>query len=355
MPKISIVIPIYNVERYLRQCLDSVVNQSFQDIEIICINDASPDNSINILKEYSLNDSRIIIKCLEKNVGLGEARNLGLSFSTGEYVMFLDSDDFLELDACEKALACIEKNSSDITFFNFYKYNENKNSKKFDKSKLRVLKQGVDENGKIDFGKIELPYLLSVEVWYKIYRREFLIENNCVMVGRTFEDSLFTTKCLMLAKNVSMIDEPLYNYRLSNESSITKNFNNYSYFIEARNITLEYVLNKCVDDKFLKSFIVWNLRSWTLFYKKYSKFLPSANKLEFYSEMRKSFLLMNEKTDISILDEYIDLASFNIIVKFESFVIYDIFLRCLFNLFHVEKDIYSNKYSFLFVRFRKKK
>ena len=105
-PKISIIIPVYNVEKYLRECLDSCVNQTLENIEIICVDDASPDNSIKILEEYQAKDSRIRIFRHEENKNLGAARNTGLANATGEYVWFVDSDDYIELNMVEELLKC---------------------------------------------------------------------------------------------------------------------------------------------------------------------------------------------------------------------------------------------------------
>ena len=102
-PKVSVIIPVYNVEKYLRQCLDSVVNQTLKDIEIICIDDGSTDNSLNILKEYAQKDNRIKI-ISKKNGGLSSARNAGLKFATGEFVGFVDSDDYIERETYENAV-----------------------------------------------------------------------------------------------------------------------------------------------------------------------------------------------------------------------------------------------------------
>lgn len=100
MPKVSIIIPVYNVEKYLRECLDSVIQQTLQDIEIICVNDGSTDNSLQILKEYAQNDSRI--KIIDKpNSGYGQTMNVGMQNATGEYIGIVEPDDYVELDMFE--------------------------------------------------------------------------------------------------------------------------------------------------------------------------------------------------------------------------------------------------------------
>ena len=122
MFKISVIIPVYNVENYLSECLDSIINQSLNDIEIICINDGSTDNSLKILQDYEKRDNRIRV-INQKNSGLGATRNVGLSLSEGKYVYFMDSDDYLELSTLEELYHLAETNSLDIVLFkliNFY-------------------------------------------------------------------------------------------------------------------------------------------------------------------------------------------------------------------------------------------
>ena len=122
MPKVSVIIPVYNVEKYITQALDSVVNQTLVDIEIICVNDCTPDKSFEIVKEYALKDKRFSLLELELNQGQGVARNKALEIAKGDYIMFLDPDDWYELDACEKAYNQISKNNNEMVFFNLYKF-----------------------------------------------------------------------------------------------------------------------------------------------------------------------------------------------------------------------------------------
>jgi glycosyltransferase involved in cell wall biosynthesis len=123
--KVSIIVPVYNVEKYLRECLDSLVNQTLKDIEIICINDASPDNSLKILKEYKKKNPKLIkIIDLKKNVGQGCARNHGLDKAQGEYISFVDSDDYVDVTMCEKLYAFAKKNGADLVQFNYMEFFE---------------------------------------------------------------------------------------------------------------------------------------------------------------------------------------------------------------------------------------
>ena len=128
MPKISIIIPVYNGEKYLRACLDSAVNQTLKDIEIICLNNGSTDGTAEILKEYEKRYNNVIVITREKSYA-GVSRNHGLEIATGEYIMFLDSDDWLELDACEQLYNQITQNHNDFVYFNLCDYINEKHKK----------------------------------------------------------------------------------------------------------------------------------------------------------------------------------------------------------------------------------
>ena len=135
-PKFSIIIPVYNAEKYLPKCIDSLIKQTFKKFEIICINDGSSDKSLNILKRYATNDTRIKI-FTQKNSGPAVARNLGLEKAQGKYLWFIDADDWIEEKACEILNNIINKNSPDITIFASNVYNTQ--SKEFIHDKNRSL------------------------------------------------------------------------------------------------------------------------------------------------------------------------------------------------------------------------
>ena len=110
---ISIIIPVYNAEKYLPQCLDSIIHQTYSYLEIICINDASTDGSLRVLNQFAENDPRVHV--VDKpNEGVSRARNIGLQIATGQYIMFVDADDWIDADTCEKALAAMDNNQADI-------------------------------------------------------------------------------------------------------------------------------------------------------------------------------------------------------------------------------------------------
>ena len=127
--KVSIIIPVYNTEQYLRQCLDSVINQTFQDIEIIVVNDGSTDNSINIIKEYQQKDSRIVFVDFPNHKGVSDARNEGIKLARAEYITFVDSDDWVKKDYVKTLYDNITKYNCDIVVTNFYFHDKDKTKK----------------------------------------------------------------------------------------------------------------------------------------------------------------------------------------------------------------------------------
>lgn len=129
MPKVSIIVPVYNVERYLRQCLDSLVNQTYQNIEIICVDDGSTDASSEILTEYALKNSKVRV-IRQENSGLSAARNVGFSFATGEYVMYVDSDDWIDVCTCEKAVFKAEEHAADLVMWPYIREFPNRSAPK---------------------------------------------------------------------------------------------------------------------------------------------------------------------------------------------------------------------------------
>lgn len=208
---ISVIIPVYNVEKYIRQCLESMINQSFLNIEIIIINDGTKDNSMRIVNEY-ISDKRI--KVIEKeNGGISSARNRGIKEAKGKYIYFIDSDDWAEKDILEVLYR--DNKGEDIIFTNYIYYNEVTGKK-------REKKYKFPDKIKIKSGKYYFYNDAEVLVWNRLYRREFLIENKLFFKeGIIHEDEEFSFKSLMLAKKVKYIESYLFYYRTSREGSIT--------------------------------------------------------------------------------------------------------------------------------------
>ena len=246
MPKVSIIIPVYNVEKYLKQCLDSVVNQTMQDIEIICVNDCSTDNSLCILKEYAKKDSRIVIIDKDINEGLGCTRNVGQKHATGKYIMFLDSDDYIALDACEKLYNKIETDNVDVVFFNADRFYDGKN--KFSPKINMELTLKDAYTSETFYAKDKYQYLLnqSREVWFKIYNKKFLDDNHITSSEhRLCEDTLFRLDLLLANPKCSILNDTLLYYRLRKGSLARSNHD------KSKSDIIFDINKKCID-KILK-------------------------------------------------------------------------------------------------------
>lgn len=213
MPKVSVIIPVYNVEEYLRECLDSVVNQTLKDIEIICVNDGSTDNSLAILNEYEQKDCRVKI-IDKKNEGAGPARNVGMKISTGDYLIFFDADDCMKNDALEVLYANVTETNSDISLCRSMTFSDNVS----DTTDISwSIKDGLIDN-KTSFHPAEVSkYIFQFCVgwpWDKLYRRDFVIKNELYFQSlRHSNDTYFVLMSLVLASKISRVDDRLMFHR----------------------------------------------------------------------------------------------------------------------------------------------
>ena len=220
VPKISIIVPVYNVEKYLKKCLDSIINQTLADIEIIIVNDESPDNSYKIINLYESMDKRIKV-VNRKNGGLSMARNSGLSVATGEYIGFVDSDDWIELEMFEKMYDPASKYSADIVICDYNMVFD----KYIEKSILGIETDVIDIDVlgiKQYFDKYQFIYKHGDQAWNKIYKREFVRKFGIVFEKNSeifSEDKLFNLYCLLNVKRICTLDSSFYNY-LQREGSL---------------------------------------------------------------------------------------------------------------------------------------
>ena len=213
----SIIIPVYNVEKYLRECLDSVVRQSFADWEAICVNDGSTDNSAEVLEDYAAKDSRFKV-VTQANGGLSAARNTGLKHATGDYVLFLDSDDWLG----ENALQVLSERiaGQDLVCFNGQRYFESTSSFE-DADTLEAADYG---NGWEYYNHNALlsRHFAFVCVVLRLYRRAFLLQNDLwFKTGIYHEDNHFTPRACYFAQGVTVMPDVLYYYRVRPNSITT--------------------------------------------------------------------------------------------------------------------------------------
>ncbi|WP_195268587.1 glycosyltransferase [Eubacterium sp. 1001713B170207_170306_E7] len=216
-PKISIIVPVYNVEKYLSRCIESLINQTLSDIEIILVNDASPDNSLSIMKKYQKQDpNRIVIIDSKVNKKQGGARNLGLAKACGEYICFVDSDDWVEKKLCEKVYERAISTNAEIIFYDAL---ETK-----DGIQGIYLKMADEKNmGIITEEKRRRLILNPGSCWAKVYKRCLLLDNEIKYPENIFyEDNCQAHIPMLYVKKCDYIKEPLYNYFQDNINSTTK-------------------------------------------------------------------------------------------------------------------------------------
>ena len=299
-PKVSVIIPVYNVEEYLRECLDSVVNQTLKEIEIICVDDGSTDSSLEILKEYAKKDSRITV-ITQQNLHAGVARNAGLAVARGEYLSFLDSDDWFELNMLEESYRKACEQNADIVIFNWTVVDEIKNKRLlstdgvpfFVKEKLRYdinynFAQEISNN---------LFFISNPAPWNKLYKRDFILESSIRFQNLTCcNDIGFNTSALALSKKINIINKNFAYYRKhATNTSNTKSEEKSDNIIKAGYYILNNIKNnglyKKLEDAFYRGISVsfyWEYcRTTDLVNQtnKYKQFLPE----KYYNEFRAKF------------------------------------------------------------------
>ncbi len=215
MTKVSVIVPVYNVEKFLERCLESIINQTLKDIEIICVNDGSTDKSEQILEEFKTKDNRIII-INQENAGVSAARNKGIDIATGEYIGFVDSDDWIDLDFYEKLYNTAKKHDADIAVAGIIKLN--KHNKKYH---LKIEDEVVTEDTNKKFEICDVPeksYVVN-----KIYKIEKLKEFNLKFEeGILYEDLIYTPQVLYNLKKLVTVTGVYYYYWRHSKSIVAQ-------------------------------------------------------------------------------------------------------------------------------------
>ena len=218
MAKFSIIIPVYNMEKYLRECLNSIINQTLQDFEVICINDNSTDNSLKILTEYAKKDNRFIV-ISQENQGQGVARNKGIDAANGEYLAFVDPDDYIENNMLEQLYKRFKETNASMILFNHFSFEDGTNDKKISDFEQKSIKFGYTIKPNTYFNWKDLKpqkRLTSVNyaAWNKVYSSDFIKKNNIKFAPyRIGEDHLFSISALLLADKIYYDNSVFYNYR----------------------------------------------------------------------------------------------------------------------------------------------
>lgn len=248
--KYSIIIPVYNVEEYLDRCLKSILNQTYSNYEVIIVNDGSPDNSDNIIKSYEKEDKRF--KEYKKvNGGLSDARNYGLKYATGDYLIFIDADDYIENNYLEKVNDVLERNKDiDVLKFKIKLVDEGGN--------LIRMENGLNKEGVTSFEElVKLEFLEPA--WSYVYKLSFWKENNFTYLkGMIHEDFGLTPEILMKANKIYYLNSYLYNYVQRNGSIMSSN-NKEKLHKKAYDMLYQYdrliKINYNKDTKVYKSFL----------------------------------------------------------------------------------------------------
>ncbi len=269
MVDISIIVPIYNASKYLKKCLDSLVNQTKKELEFILVNDGSTDDSESIIKNYK--DDRI--KYFKRsNHGIGKTRNFGISKSTGKYIMFLDSDDYLKTDACEVLYKKIEKEKLDLVVCDFYRVNSNVLEEKINDFKNTSLK---------DNPKLLLD--INLAPWNKIYRSDLIKQNEIkFMEDLKYEDAPFVALALLKSRKIGKVNETLVYYRVHDKSETTVRDERIFDIIKIVDIIRGYFKNydwsrDVVDTLTIKILVNYNIQQRNISDKKLrNKFIDSA-------------------------------------------------------------------------------
>ena len=269
MPVVSVIIPVYNVEKYLNQCLDSVLNQTLQDIEVICVNDSSTDGSLAILEEYAKKDERVTV-VTQPNSGAGAARNKGLSLAAGKYLSFLDSDDFFEPDMLELAYNKAEEDKADFVVFQSDQYYTDK--KKFVEVSWTLREKELPPYTPFNHRQMT-DNIFKVFVgwaWDKLYNREFVLRNHLqFQEQRTSNDLLFVFTAVALAKKISIVKKVLAHQRRDAKDSLSKTReNSWHCFYDALTALRDRLEEEGLYEELEKDFInyalhfsLWNIRT----------------------------------------------------------------------------------------------
>jgi len=219
--KVSVIIPIYNQEKYLSQALDSLKNQTLKDAEFICINDGSTDKSLEILNKYAKNDNRIKI-INQKNQGCGCARNNGLKIAKGEFISFLDPDDWLEKNALESLYNKAKKQNCDMLVFDFRKVNKSGKTIGFFNLKKRLHRfYNINPNENFNWRNIKPKVLggMYPVSWNKFFKKDLIKKNKLHFAKCNLaEDNVFVFGATLNAKSIGYSDQCLYNYRIHKDS-----------------------------------------------------------------------------------------------------------------------------------------
>lgn len=326
MPKISVLVPIFNVEKYLCEALDSLVQQTFQDFEVICINDGSTDHSLEIIQAYQQQDSRFCI--LDKtNSGYGDSMNQGLKLARGEYIAILEPDDWIENDAFEVLYHTAKKNDADIVKANYYrmhtdpKTNQPQNTKVSEITKTTILDPHTDFT----------VFQLSPAIWSAIYKRTLLEQNQITFLptpGASYQDLGFQFKVFASAKKVVLLPSAFVHYRIDNQNSSINNPGKVNCVIEEYNSIEQFLMSQGTFDLFARAMSAAKFRNYHWNFQRLHHNLAK----QFYQNWHQAMLVAKQqgflqKSDFS-RSHWLALQG---LIHFPKLTYYTLRLRCAFH------------------------
>lgn len=309
-PKISIIIPVYNVEKYLCECLDSILNQTFQDFEIICVDDGSTDETLEILKNYKNKDERVFV-LQQHHSGAAEARNNGIRLARGKYIQFLDSDDYFEPTMLEELYNHAEKFGADLTVCSSRKVDNNGNIVESGNpnSPINLDKTPLEKTFNWRDYKDDFFSLINVAIWNKLYSRDLILKNNLSFQNLTScNDVAFGYISHICAEKIVVFNKELVNYRYNRCGNISENRGKNAKNIILAAIKIKEYLNennlfevlKKSYVKSIKTHIIWQIGNSSDL--EYREFVNSLQEL-----MPKDWMLFRS----ALIKDYITLDSLN--------------------------------------------
>ncbi len=314
MVKISVIIPVYNVSEFLEEAISSLLDQTFTDFELICVNDGSKDNSLEILNDFAKKDSRVIVIDKE-NGGCGSARNRGLDEATGEYIYFFDPDDYILPNAFEELYNNITSNQSDLVIFKIAWFMEgepidyNRPLFNFDK-----IFKGVDFNNFTFTYKDVKSHVLNsgFAPWSKLYRKSFLDKYDDFRfdLGVAFDDVPFHVKSMVRAEKISFAPDYFYHYRYANPNSVNNTSSNGMDIMKIVNIVEDFLKREGYFNELKEEFYFFKLNQITMY-------MISSNSEDYFNLAKKTLLESNEE-EIKGIPEFL-LKKYYWIIESNSF------------------------------------
>ena len=290
--KVSLIIPIYNAEVFLDESINSILNQTLKDIELVCVNDGSKDNSLKILEDFASNDDRIRI-INQENHGCGAARNKALDNANGDYIYFFDPDDYLTPNALEKLYANAISNNSDFVIFKIASFRDgepiNYNEPGFEFEK--VFNDVDFDNFTFNYRAIKRHVLLSsFAPWTKFYKKEFLDKYGDFRfyTNVAFDDVPFHIQSMVRASKISYVPEFLYHYRLSNPTSVNNTASNAPDIFRIVDYVEDFLRKEGVFDEFRDDFYIFKVTQFSLY-------ISSSHSEKYFADVKNKVNEVNFK------------------------------------------------------------